>query len=305
MGKKKIKSNKVLDSTFLAFYKRNYKRLIIVPALIFIVSLFFIFQAVINDGTPVYRDVSLKGGLSSIVEVDSLFSDAELLDSLERNFNDNSFGVSELVDEGSRVGFIIDTDLEEDLLISFLEEYFGENLELGENYNSNFISSTLSGTFFKQAVYILFVAFVLMSIVIFLYFKEFVPSAAVVLSGVFDVVVTIGVLDAFGIKISIAGIGALLMLIGYSIDTDVLLTNRVVVERGENYFEKLKFAFKTGVLMTATTLIAGIGALIFTNSPIIFEIALILVIGLLVDFISTWFQNAGIILWWIEKNKNN
>lgn len=301
MAKKKAKLEKVVDSKFLSFYKKNYRRLILVPVFIFVISLFFIFQAVIDDGTPVYRDVSLKGGLSAIVEVDSLSLDIELLNSLEGDFNENSFVVSELISEGKRSGFIIDTDLDENSLILFLEKYFDEDLELGQNYNSNFISSTLSGTFFKQAVYILIVAFVLMSIVIFLYFKELVPSGAVVLSGIFDVIVTIGVLDAFGIKVSIAGIGALLMLIGYSIDTDVLLTNRVVVERGDNYYEKLGFAFKTGVLMTATTLIAGIGALIFTNSQIIYEIALILVIGLIVDFISTWFQNAGIILWWIER----
>lgn len=305
MVKKKVKSKSKSeiksDSAFLVFYKNHYKKFMIIPALIFIASLFFIFQAVVNDGTPVYRDVSLKGGLSAIIEIDSSFSDAELLDALESNFKENSFVVSELVDEGVRVGFIIDTDLDEEILVPFLNGYFSENFELGKNYNSNFISSTLSGTFFKQAVYILLVSFVLMSLVIFLYFKELVPSGAVVLSGIFDVIATIGILDAFKIKVSIAGIGALLMLIGYSIDTDVLLTNRVVIESGKNYFEKLGFAFKTGILMSATTLIASIGALTLTNSPIIYEIALILVIGLLVDIISTWFQNAGIILWWLEK----
>jgi preprotein translocase subunit SecF len=94
------------------------------------------------------------------------------------------------------------------------------------------------------------------------------------------------------------------MLIGYSIDTDVLLTNRLIKERGEDYFEKTYFAFKTGVLMTCTTLAAGIGALLLTNSEVIFEIALILVVGLLVDFISTWIQNSAILLWWLEKKNS-
>ena len=174
-------------------------------------------------------------------------------------------------------------------------------MSFGDNYNSNFISPTLSNAFFTQAIYILLISFFLMSLVIFLYFKALVPSSAVVVSAFFDIVVTIGFLDAIGFKISIAGIGALLMIIGYSIDTDVLLTNRVYKEWGENYFEKTWFAFKTGVLMSATTLIAGIAALIITNSEIIYEIAVILVVGLLVDFISTWIQNTGILLWWLEK----
>jgi len=134
-----------------------------------------------------------------------------------------------------------------------------------------------------------------------MYFKEFVPSFAVVLSAIFDITVTVGILNFLKFKISIAGIGALLMLIGYSIDTDVLLTNRLVRERGTNYFEKTLYAFKTGSLMSATTLIASIIALILTNSQIISEIVFILTIGLLVDYVSTWIQNSAILLWWIEK----
>jgi len=143
-----------------------------------------------------------------------------------------------------------------------------------------------------------------MSVVIFIYFKEFVPSFAVVLSGFFDLIVTLGILDYFEIKISIAGIGALLMLIGYSIDTDVLLTNRLIKEKGDNYFEKTFDAFKTGLLMSITTLFAGLIALYTTNSNVIFQISLILVIGLVVDMVSTWIQNTGILLWWLERKNS-
>jgi preprotein translocase subunit SecF len=178
------------------------------------------------------------------------------------------------------------------------------NLKFKNPEVSSFIAPSLSKSFFKQAINILIISFALMSTVIFLYFREFVPSFAIVLSAIFDIIVTIGILDFLNIPISISGIGALLMLIGYSIDTDVLLTNRVIREKGDDYFEKTFFAFKTGVLMSATTLIAGIGALFLTNSEVIYEISLILVIGLIVDFISTWLQNTGILLWWINKKKN-
>ncbi len=286
-----------------AFYYSHYKKLMILPLLLFLVSWFFIYEAIQEDGTPIYRDISLKGGLSATVQVSSDLSPEDLTQELSSLEPDFDYDVSEITQSGQNIGFIIDTDLEEEDLLVHLNSIFGQEFNFGDNYSSNFISPSLSSSFFKQAAIALVVSFVFMSAVIFIAFRQFVPSFAVILSALFDVVVTIGVLNALGTQISIAGVGSLLMLIGYSIDTDVLLTNRLIKEKGKNYKEKLSSAFKTGLLMTLTTLIAGIGAMILTNSEVIFEIALILVVGLLVDFISTWLQNAGLLLWWVEKKK--
>lgn len=293
-----------LNEKIIKNYKKLYKFFMIIPILLFFISLYIIFQTVPIDGTPIYRDVSLKGGVSAIVNIDSSITQNELLIKLENEYQQNSFSVSELHSKGIRTGFVVDTDLEDNQLKSTLDTIFKTKLLDGENYNSNVISPSLSNAFFSQAVKILIVSFVLMSIVIFIYFREFVPSFAVVLSGLFDLVVTLGILDFFEIKISIAGIGALLMLIGYSIDTDVLLTNRLIKEKGNNYFEKTFDAFKTGVLMSITTLFAGLIALYVTNSNVIFQISLILVVGLIIDMISTWIQNTAILLWWLEKRNN-
>lgn len=297
--KEKEKVN--FKENIIKLYKNNFKFLMIIPIILFILSLYFIIQTINIDGTPIYRDVSLKGGVSTIINTKFDISQEDLLLKLENKFKDNSFSVSELNSKNIRIGFVIDTDLNENKLKEFLNEIFQMNFKDGENYNSNVISPSLSSAFFSQAIKILIVSFVLMSAVIFIYFKEFVPSFAVVLSGFFDLVVTLGILDFFGVKISIAGIGALLMLIGYSIDTDVLLTNRLIKEKGENYFEKTFDAFKTGIIMSLTTLLAGLIALYFTNSNVIFQISLIIVVGLIVDVISTWIQNTGILLWWLEK----
>ncbi|MCA9459791.1 MAG: protein translocase subunit SecF [Nanoarchaeota archaeon] len=308
MSKKHKKQEEVIVETLSEklskFYKKSYKFFMVIPVIFFILAIYFIFQTIPIDGTPIYRDVSLKGGVSAIVNIDSVIGQEELLTKLENQYKQNSFSVSELYSKGVRSGFVIDTDLEDNELKSLLNTIFETKFVDGENYNSNVISPSLSNAFFSQAIKILIVSFVLMSIVIFIYFREFVPSFAVVLSGLFDLIVTLGILDFFEIKISIAGIGALLMLIGYSIDTDVLLTNRLIKEKGDNYFEKTFDAFKTGILMSMTTLFAGLIALYVTNSNVIFQISLILVIGLLVDMVSTWIQNAGILLWWLERKNN-
>jgi len=286
-------------------YKKNYKLLMIIPVIIFIFSIFSIINTNNQEGTPIYRDISLKGGLSATISINTEITTVNFENKLKEKFPTKSFKISEITEKGIKSGFIVDTNLEEEKLVKFIEEIFKKKFISGENYMSNYISPTLSNSFFKQAAYILLISFGLMSLVVFLYFRELVPSGAIVLSGIFDIIVTVGILNFYKIEISIAGIGSLLMLIGYSIDTDILLTNRVVKEEGENYFDKAHFAFKTGILMTLTTLVAGIAALFLTNSSVIHEISLILVIGLMVDFISTWLQNTGILLWWLNsKNKN-
>jgi preprotein translocase subunit SecF len=284
------------------FYIKNYKKLMIIPILLLLLSIFSIVMTFHDVGTPIYRDITLKGGLSAVFEMPNPpLSVEELKADLKKEFPNHSFQVSQLFKEGKFSGYIVDTDLDENDLLNFMENKLNMKFDPNKNYSSNYMSPTLSNSFFTQAMYILAISFILMSIVIFAYFREFTPSFAVVLSGIFDILVTVGVLDLFKVPVSISGIGALLMLIGYSIDTDVLLTNRLIREKGDDYYEKVFFAFKTGILMSLTTLIAGLGALLLTNSDVIFEISLILVIGLVVDIISTWLQNTGILLWWLEK----
>ena len=291
-----------MKRSFIEFYHKNYKFFLILPVFLLIFSLFLLFTTFQNEGVPIYRDISLKGGLSAVVETTEISNIDDFKKNLKNSFKENSFVVSQIKNRGVNSGVIIDTDLDEKELISYLTLSI-PNLNLETQFSSNYISPELSLSFFSQTLKILIISFVLMSLVIFFYFRDFLPSTFVILSVLFDIIVVIGILNFFSFEFSIAGIGALLMLIGYSIDTDILLTNRVLKEEGENHFEKVFFAFKTGTLMSFTTLVAGTSALILTNSEIIFEIALILVIGILVDYISTWFSNAPLLLWVIEKRK--
>ena len=66
---------------------------------------------------------------------------------------------------------------------------------------------------------------------------------------------------------SSGGIVAFLMLIGYSVDTDILLTNRVLKRFEGTVNEKIFGAFKTGITMTLTSLLAIVLALLVRNAP--------------------------------------
>lgn len=148
------------------------------------------------------------------------------------------------------------------------------------------------------------IAFVFMGVVVFLYFKTIVPSTAVILAAFSDMVITLAIVNILGIKLSTASIAAFLMLIGYSVDTDILLSTRVLKRKGGDVISRVYSAMKTGLTMNATTLAAVVTALVLTQSEVIRQIMIILLIGLFVDMINTWIQNVGIIRLYLEKKRS-
>ncbi len=136
---------------------------------------------------------------------------------------------------------------------------------------------------------------------LYLYFSP--PSAAVILAAFSDIVVTLAVVNMLGVKISTAGVAAFLMLIGYSVDTDILLSTRVLRQRRGTVYDSILSSMKTGILMSVTSFIAAVIGFFVSQSTTIKQIMLIILIGLLVDIINTWLQNAGIIRMYAERRE--
>ena len=145
------------------------------------------------------------------------------------------------------------------------------------------------------------IAFLFGIILIYIFLKWSIPSFAVILSTFSDIIITLSIVNLLDLKLSIAGIAAFLMLIGYSVDTNILLSIRVLKRKEGPEMERIYGAFKTGITMSLTTIIAVSAALVFTQSEIIKQIMIILLIGVLVDLINTWIQNAGILRLYLER----
>ena len=144
---------------------------------------------------------------------------------------------------------------------------------------------------------------VLAGLLIYIYIKNSIPSFSVMLSAFADIVMTLALVNLLGIKVSTAGIVAFLMLIGYSVDTDILLTTRVTKKKNVNIDKELWGAFKTGTTMTLTSIVAVLTAFIvvFRFGTILNEIFTILLIGLGFDLFNTWITNASLIKWYAEE----
>jgi len=281
------------------FYRRNYKLLMIIPFVLLIISVAFISIKYIKTGELVNRDISLKGGISV-----SIYSDKEVdVNELKNNLvNDlkNEISVRELSDLTTKkqIGIIIETS---DISVKDkLKDSIENNLKIKlneENYSVEEVGSSLGEGFYKDMIKAVIIAFILMGIVVFISFRIWVPSLAVILSAFLDIIATLMFVNLIGIKISAAGIASFLLIIGYSIDTDILLTTRVLkrTEKG-SVVDRIFDSVGTGLTMTATTIIAlTIGYFVATSSTLK-EMFSIILIAMFIDIISTYFMNAGILM---------
>ncbi len=223
---------------------------------------------------------------------------------LKNEFPKADIAVRSLMAAGKLVGVAIDTDAQESGEIKVLTDALEERLGLEkEDYGVEIMGSSLGNSFFKQTIVALLIAFLLMGVVVFLYFRTLAPSLAVMLAAFSDIIVTLAIFNLTGMKLGTAGVAAFLMLIGYSVDTDVLLSTRVLKRKEGTVMERVLGAMKTGLTMSCTTLTAVVVALIFVESEVIEQIMVILLIGLLVDLVMTWIQNVGILRIYLEKKR--
>lgn len=226
--------------------------------------------------------------------------------SLKEQFPDISTRKISDIRTGKVNAVIVDSSASPEELKSAIEKSLGYELD-ESNSSVEFTGPTLSKGFYKQLVTALIISFILMSIVIFFMFRSFIPSIAVIFAAFADIVMPLALVNWLGIKISAAGIAAFLMLVGYSVDTDILLTTRVVKHREGRINSRIYRAFKTGILMTFTALAAVLPAFFFFSElPDSFrQIFLILALGLFADIINTWMTNTGIIKWYSERKGMN
>ncbi|NPA63243.1 MAG: protein translocase subunit SecF [Methanococci archaeon] len=178
------------------------------------------------------------------------------------------------------------------------------------DYSEKTIGATLSRKFFEEGFKAVGFAFLFMAIVVYLYFRSPVPSGAIILSALSDIIMALGGMSLLKIELSSATIAALLMVIGYSVDSDILLTTRVLKRLTKSFDETVKEAMKTGLTMTLTTITAMLILLIVVKlfipvAEILANIATVLILALVADILNTWLLNAGILKYYITEYKKS
>jgi preprotein translocase subunit SecF len=271
--------------------KYTPKQLVIIPTVLLVLSLVLLALNTSATGLPVTPGIDFSGGTA-----------VTLVTSDSREQLQAAFAGYPLIDIGEGIGkgkFLkfgtMDDATYKSLSTLISEKYPDAKVDqIGESFGK---------TLQSQALIAMIFSFIGMAIVVFVSFRTFVPSAAVVLSAFADMAMTAAAMNIIGIPLTLGTTAALLMLIGYSVDSDILLTNRVLRRQGK-LNDKLKGAFRTGIIMTSTTFAAATAMFLvswFGQVLVIREISAVLLLGLVADVLNTWLTNAGILKWYVQK----
>ncbi|MBN2420748.1 MMPL family transporter [Candidatus Woesearchaeota archaeon] len=281
-------------------YDKKYKLLLIIPAIMLLFSLYVLGNHYIQTGEFVTMGVSLKGGTT--LSVAEAFDVKEIENMLKTEFPNADVSVRSLSRAGVEVGTMIEvSDMTSQELLDAVEKITGKLDK--EKYTMDTTGSSLGAAFFKQAIFALIAAFVLISLVVYVYFRAALPSFYAVFSVVADMIFAMAICVVFDIRLTTAGIAAFLMLIGYSIDTDILLTTRVLKRKEGTVSERMAATVKTGITMTFAAFSSIIVGLLISESELLKQILFILGWGLFADVVFTWLFNAALLRMYVDSKE--
>ncbi|GGN91843.1 MULTISPECIES: protein translocase subunit SecF [Haloarcula] len=276
------------------------RQLVAVPLVVLAVALIVLAGWWAMTGSPVALGVDFTGG--SEVRIETTLSQQEIRQSfdepvvsvqgIERATDDDNVGNQYVVTfDSSDIGAIRDTV---------------DSNEQMERLQSGTTSPLFGAENQRLAVLGVGVAFLGMSLLAFAFFRTFVPSIAIVVSAFSDIVIPVAIMNLVGIKLSLGTVAALLMLIGYSVDSDILLNNHVL-RRSGGFYESTYRAMRTGVTMTLTSIAAmavmAVTATLF-GIELMASIGIVLVLGLTADLMNTYMLNVTLLRWYKYEGVN-
>ncbi|WP_251341565.1 protein translocase subunit SecF [Haloplanus halophilus] len=275
------------------------RQLAAVPLAILAVALLIISGWYVATGAPVDPGLDFTGGAEIRVAVDA--PDGQARERIQQAFDPDPESIRSVPTDDTYI-LTFQTD---EAGVSTLEEQAraaGFDVESSYTVSANFGSRTqqlaLGGVAF---------AFFGMSALVFLMFRTFVPSIAVVVSAFSDIVIPVALMNVLGIELTLGTVAALLMIIGYSVDSDILLNNHIL-RRSGGFYESTHRAMRTGVTMTLTSLAAmavmTVVATLF-GIQLLAAIGTVLVFGLATDLMNTYMLNLSLLRWYKYEGVGN
>jgi preprotein translocase subunit SecF len=278
------------------------RKILMLPITIAVIAFIILGANYLSTGSPIKLGVEFTGG--AVVTVPAVESQDTLTKQLA------AYPINDVRSIGSRY------------MVQFGSMSESDYTNLAKLVNSQYKDADIrymgpiySQDLLSQALRYIPISFILMAIVVFVIFRTPLVSGIVVLCAILDISIAAASMNITGVKLSLGTVAALLMLIGYSVDTNILLTKTALTPRQTlTVDETIVSAMTTGLMMTGTTIAAVLALFVasnllylvvpsFTRMDIIADISTVLLFGLLADIFNTWITNAQAIRWYMSRSK--
>ncbi len=286
----------------LLISKYEPKKMVAIPLVVLALALIILGITYQSTGSPIDLGVEFTGG--TIVTVPIIETEDQIAAKLA------DYPVMQIRDVGNRYMVQMDVMDSDDArsLTSLIESQY-------KDAEVRYLGPVYSKRLQEQARTYIPMSFLFMAIVVFGLFRKPIVSLLIILSAFSDIVIAAACMNLTGVQLSLGTVAALLMLIGYSVDSNILLNNRVLKRKGK-VDEKVAGALRTGIAMTSTTLSAILVLFIvatfsylvsdtFSRINILFDISIVLIFGLVADVMNTWVMNANALRWYLGRSNKS
>jgi len=295
----------LLDAVIEKVTGLDAKKLVLVPLIVLLLAVGVLVYSQLAFGTPVKLGMDFTGG--TLVRITT----PETKDELLAKFSEFPNVIIREAGDEKILQFGPMSAAEKERLIQLITSY--------PDYEIKDVSPLFGKEAQVQTIKALVIAFLLMAVVIFIVFRTPVPAAAIVFCAASDIVIAAACMDIVHLELSLGTVAALLMLIGYSVDSNILLTTKLLRSSPVSgskksdmlkVLERLKAAMRTGLTMTSTTLSAVFAMFVvaacmsslseyYAPIPLLRDISIVLIFGLLADLMNTWMFNAGVLRFYL------
>jgi Preprotein translocase subunit SecF len=174
--------------------------------------------------------------------------------------------------------------INETLLINLLNQDYNIKL-LPTDISIQQYSSLVGNLIFNQFLFFVILAMILAAFIIFIAFRASKITLNIISTILFDVVGLLSILSITKYPIGANGFIGMLMILGFAIDNNVVLSTNIVKEKDKPFIERVRMSFRVGMLMEVIALYTLLLLYFIVPEPSVDEFAFVLSIAIILDLL--------------------
>lgn len=310
--KKKKKSKGKFETWFKTWFDKHYMKTLAVPIILFLIACFSFGYHYKTTGDWFDRGIEFGGGTIVTLDWNPAWGSVQNPRALEQELSTN-LGIEVSVQElreytgGATMALVVESGSEfnSSQLTGAVTEAVEKTLPSGatimeEDYSVRYVKPALGSAFFSSAMKQIAIAFVLLGIVVFFVFKSPMVSVITLSCAFLNLFEAFALINILGLKLSSGTFTALLGIIAYSVDDNVLIATKLLKNKNKKPIDNAYEGVKTSAMIATAFIVALLVLYLMSSVPIIRDIAFVLMFGEIVDLLNTWFQNLPLLMWYVK-----
>jgi preprotein translocase subunit SecF len=264
----------------LSFIENNYKKFLLLSISLFAIFIGIILFNYFKYGYIINKSITISGGYVTLINNNYNLTNTEIQNIL------NQMNITDYVLYSTpNIIYIESRDqINGTLLINLLNQYYNISIQPSDISIQQY-SSLVGDLIFNQFLFFVTLAMILAAFVIFIAFRVSNTTLNIISTILFDVIGLLAILSITKYPIGANGFIAMLMILGFAIDNNVVLSTNMIKEKDKPFIERVKMSFRVGMLMEIIALYTLLLLYFIVPDPSVKEFAFVLSTATILDLI--------------------